>query len=203
MRTSHGLAALFVLLGLPAAAVAGPVQVNVLLASQKVVPDPSPGSLMLPTDQPGNLLINPGGEVLLGTVHLGPNSGPGKNASYVADSPFSVFVKLTDSASGQTATLRVDGDGIDEWFREGGDGQWKNTFHGIRIGTDGTNTPFKTDVILGGNDYNLRVNLRGTGVDADFLLSVGPTSAAPEPATLLLAGLALLPVGLRAVRRRS
>ena len=34
-------------------------------------------------------------------------------------------MKLTDSASGQTTTLRVDGYGIDEWFREGGDGEWK------------------------------------------------------------------------------
>ena len=41
------------------------------------------------------------------------------------------------------------------------------------------------------------------GTSADFVLSVGPASAAPEPATLLLAGLALVPVGLRAVRRRS
>ena len=200
MRVPRGLFALFALFALPAVAAAGPVSVNVLLASQMVVPDPSPGTLTLPTAQPGDLLINPGGEVLLGTVHLGPQDHPLREASYTADTPFSVFVKVTDTASGQTQTVRVDGDAVDQWDLGG---KVANSFHGIRIGTNGTDTPFKTDVMLGGNDYGLRVNLRDGGTSADFVLSVGPASAVPEPATLLLAGVALVPVGLRAVRRRS
>src|SRR5262249_7347305 len=63
MSLLRGPAVLVALFGLPAAAVAEPIHVNVLLASQMVVPNPSPGTLTLPTTQPGDLLINPGGEV--------------------------------------------------------------------------------------------------------------------------------------------
>lgn len=200
MRSLRGPVALFALLVVPTAAVAGPVSVNVLLASQMVVPDPSPGPVTLPTVQPGNLVIDPGGEVLLGSVTLGPGNGPQEDTSYTATTPFSVFVKLTDTPSGDTATIRVDGRAMDVWTLENDGARWTNVFHGIHIGD--TADPFRTVATLGGNNYILRVDVKNGASQADFVLSAVAANA-PEPGTLALAAIALVPVGLRAVRRRK
>jgi hypothetical protein len=201
MRVSRGLAVLVAVFGLPAAAFAGPVQVNVLLASQMVVPDPSPGTLHLPTAQPGNLVLDPGGEVLLGTARFDFQAHAQAADSYTAETPFSVFVKVTDGASGQTQTLRVDGIASDRWNYRDWDGQWTNPYHNLEIGDFLSNKAYTAHAVLGGNDYALRVERKDNGTSADFVLSVGPASGVPEPATLLLAGVALVPVGLRALRR--
>jgi hypothetical protein len=203
MRLFRGPAALFALFVLPALAAAGPIQVNAQLASQMVVPDPPPGLLTVPTVQPGDLVLNPGGEVLLGTIQFDTQPRALKADGYTATSPFSVFVRLTDTASRQTTTLRVDGDAVDEWTLRRSDGTWTNSFHALVFGDHGANTPFAIPAPLGGNDYTLRVNPRNGGTMADLILSVGPASGVPEPATLVLAGLALVPVGLRALRRKQ
>lgn len=192
------------LFGMASAAVAGPVSVNVVLSSQMVEPSPSPGTLTLPSTQPGDLLLDPGGEVLLGTVRFAPRDGVPVNPPYSAETPFSVFVKVTDSASGQDTTFRVDGTAVDIWLA-GQDGPPVNTHHLIDLTAGGwtDQNPFTQQTVLGGNAYTLRVDRGPGGTSADFVLSVGPASAVPEPATLLLAGVALLPVGLRALRRRG
>lgn len=201
LRAAAVLAALF---GASTAALAGPIQANVLLASQMVVPDPSPGTLTLPTDQPGDLVLDPGGQVLLGTVRLAAQDRVPANPPYTAETPFSVFVKVTDSASGQNTTFRVDGTAVDIWLA-GRDGPPVNAQHQLDLTAGGwtDQNPYTQQTVLGANAYTLRVDWKENGTAADFVLSVGTASAVPEPATLLLAGVALLPVGLRALRRRG
>ena len=101
------------------------------------------------------------------------------------------------------ATFRVDGTAVDVWIA-GQDSPLINTHHHIDLGGGWSDLqPYVSQTVLGSNAYTLRVD-RGTGgTSADFVLSVGPASGVPEPATLVLAGLALVPVGLRAVRRRK
>jgi len=202
MRRSAGPAALLTLLLAPALAAAGPIGVNVLLASQMVEPNPSPGKLTLPTGQPGDLLLTPGGEVTIGSIRFDDQRSPQSDGSYVAATEFSVFVKLTDLASGQTGTLRVDGNAVDQWDFRDWDGRWTNPYHNLEVGDYWNGVPYTTGVVLGGHDYVLRVDRKDRGTAADFVLSAGAAPHAPEPGTLLLGALALVPAGLRALRRR-
>jgi hypothetical protein len=204
MRVRFVALSLSIALAAPATAVAGPIAFNVSVATQQTPGDPSPGPLELAFDTQGNLQLAPGGSVELGFARFGFADGPQAAASYASGTQFGIFVTVTDAASGQSDTLRVYGAAGDQWDLREWDGRWTNPYHNIEIGDYWLRKPFFASATLGGHDYVLRVDTDESGTAADFALSVDPgtTVANPEPASLLLGAMALLPLGLRALRQR-
>jgi hypothetical protein len=206
MRMWRPIFTMFALFSSPAVSVAGPIDFNLVITSESTPGVPSPGPLDIAVNQQGNLQLMPGGSMSLGTVHYGSMMSPQAAASYTTDTQFSVFVKVTDTASGESDTLKVYGAAVDWWDLREWDGRWSNSYHNLEIGDHWTNTPLIVDTVLGGRDYILTVTTDRAGSVADFVLSVdgapGQVATTPEPASFLLGAIALLPIGAGALRRR-
>ncbi len=206
MRVWLPIFSLLALFGAPSISFAGPIDFNLVITSESTPGVPSPGPLDIAVNQQGNLQLIPGGSMSLGAVHYGTLLSPQADTSYATNTQFSVFVKVTDTASGESDTLKVYGAAVDWWDLRDWDGRWSNTYHNLEIGDHWTNTPFTADTVLGGRDYVLTVTTDPAGSVAEFVLSVNPGSdpvaATPEPAGFLLGAIALLPIGARALRRR-
>ncbi|WP_439628516.1 hypothetical protein [Gemmata sp.] len=196
--------ALLAMIGGPATAAAGPIAFSVSVATQQTPGAPSPGPLELAFDTQGNLQLAPGGSVELGFARFGLPGGPQAVAGYDSSTLFSVSVTVTDTASGRAGALRVDGQAVDRWDHREWDGRWTNPYHNIEVGDYWLREPFFARTNLGAHEYVLRVETTEDGAAAVFSLSVAPrvTVANPEPASLLLGAIALLPLGLRALRQR-
>lgn len=198
MRVRFVVLSLVVGCGFPAPATAGPIALNLSVAAHQTPGAPSPGVLELTFDTQGHLLLAPHTRHELGFARFGFPGGPQGLASYDASTLFHVEVRVTDAASGQTGTLRVDGQAVDRWDRREWDGRWTNPYHRIEVGDYWLREPFVTRTTLGGHEYTLRVDTTEDGAAAVFSLTVSN----PEPASLLLGAIALLPLGLRALKQR-
>jgi hypothetical protein len=111
------------------------------------------------------------------------------------DGYFNVDVRLTDVASGEHVDLSFGGRA--HMYNIYGNGQWAGTTYYWFMDT--------ASFTLGGNDYTVwGTNWYDTGpVSLDVWVGANPPlHLTPEPGALLLAGLGLLPLGIRAMRRR-
>ena len=198
MRVRFVVLSLVIGCGLPAPALAGPIAFNVSVATQQTPGTPPPGLLELAFDTQGNLQLAPGGSVELGFARFGLPGGPQALAGYASATLFRVEVSVTDAASGRSGTLRVDGQAVDRWDHREWDGRWTNPYHNIEVGEYWLREPFFAAATLGGHEYLLRVDTTEDGAAAVFSLTVSN----PEPTSLLLGAIALVPLGLRALRQR-
>lgn len=203
MRLRHAVFVLCALVGWPEVGLAGPIEFRATVGSQVSPGTPFPGSVTIGVRSREHYYLPSGQSVSLGAIRFDRLGEPQLGDGYITGTEFSIEVTVTDVASGQIGTLRVDGEGVDEWNLRPWDGLWQNSYHALRFGPEGTRDPFETSADLGGNEYTLRVTPQESGEYADFALVVnsGPTAATPEPGTLLLGALGLAPLGLRRLRR--
>jgi hypothetical protein len=196
---------MLILVSTPAITTAGPIEFN-LNTTYTVTPGtPTPGAVNLTFDPHGNLSLPLGGQMEVGYIHSLFPEGPQDTSgtSYEATTPFTVKVKVTDLASGDNTTFQVDGVLRDEWMKRF-DGSWVNNYHNLEIGNFWLNQPLTESATLGGKNYVLQVTTYEAGSLADFQLYINPPEGitTPEPASFLLGGIGLLPIGLRGIRRR-
>lgn len=200
--------AVCVLLCVPALAPAGPIQFGFSTGNVTTSPDaPALGLTLQPFQPPGAVFTyDPaGGPVRLTAVSADPTRIPTPDPRDVHpdgtthwnnDGYFSVDVGLLDYASGASATLTFRGraHAYNGYTAEGG---W----------TGGTVFWFDDyqQVTLGGNTYTLwgANRYRDGPAAVNVWVGEGAPVYTPEPGTLALAALGLVPVGLRRLRRRS
>lgn len=123
-----------------------------------------------------------------------PNQGGG---TYYQAAYITTTVTLTDLNSGASADVAFGGRVHAEWSYYG-DNKW---FGSAYLWSDGQ----PQTLTLGGNEYTLWVPMSQGSGGGQLDVWVGPdapVSATPEPGTLALAALGLVPVGLNFVRRK-
>ena len=189
-----------------AVAQAGPIQFHYAMTRTQEAGTPSPGAVALNLLSGGDVQINEfGGSFTIGWVTLGDSPGPfatGQTESYSAFSSFSFTANIQDS-SGLTGSVTMYGGALDSWDYRDWDGRWMNSVHRLDLGDPASGNIFTSTTLIGENLYYLRAIVRDEGTRAEILFGVVPDpDGAPEPATLALAAIALLPVGARAARRK-
>ncbi len=126
---------------------------------------------------------------------------PGGWATWNFEPNFGIDIHLVDVASGQSADFEIAG--RLHAYNEYSQGSWSGIgyfwfMYGYASGSPAT-------VTLGGNQYTVWSEDWYSTQPPSISVWVGsnpPVVTSPEPCTILLAGLGLLPVGLRAGRRR-
>jgi len=205
-RFALGLCALFCL---PALASAGPIEFTLgagdLTTSAYA---PQLGMALVPIAPPGPVYtaeLDSTAPVTLGVVAYEPTRIPAPapidlhpdgTTHWNNDGYFTVDVSLTDVASGQTATLT----------RGGRAHMYSNYSTGA--GWTGSTVFWFTDyqqVTLGGNTYTIwganQFTEGGGQAAVNMWVGSGAPIPTPEPGTLALAAVGLVPLGLRRVRR--
>ena len=200
MRPRTPAFAILVLLAGPAVAAAGPIDFS-YTATGKADQAPArlyPGPVAFSLVAGGNVRLPPaGGSVEIGTVEFGPSPGPLADDTYTAWTHFDVSVAVTDQATGQSVTLALPGSAVDVWDYRSWDGRWTNPLHRLDLGGGfGGNT---TSADIGFIRYTLSVRPEDDHQVGVYTLTATATN--PEPGTLALALLALVPLGLRRARR--
>ncbi len=117
------------------AAVAGPIGVNIQVTTRQTHGPLQTGLLDLTFNTQGDLQLDPGGRVDLGSAHFGFYGGPGSwpIPYYGTRDTFGVDITVTDTASGQAATFQISGATVDEWMQQV-DGSWVNRYHSLQTG---------------------------------------------------------------------
>lgn len=121
---------------------------------------------------------------------------------YLAQYEFTLGVKLTDQASGQSADLSFAGGYASHWTYQPGDDPdlWRWDYEASDFGDFWD----RRTLTLGRNEYTVRAYGGGSGTFPFGELEVSVTpSAAPEPGTFALAGVGLTGLGAWRVRRRT
>jgi hypothetical protein len=201
MRLRNLTFALFALLAVPAGALAGPIDFR-YTATHRPYPFPgpySPGELHFSLTPEGNVSRPAGGSVELGAVELGLSPGPVAPTSYTAYSDFDVSVTVIDAVTGQSGVLTLTDTAVDWWDYRAWDGRWLNTYHHLAFGDVFADNTDSTSAVIGHTRYTLSVRPENDNQVGVYTLSA--TVANPEPGTLALAALGLVPLGLRRLRR--
>jgi hypothetical protein len=202
--------ALFSLLASPAASVAGPIEFELyptglyvepgkpaLAAALDLTLSPNPWAVI----DSENPVVVPMGVVDYKPWNLPQPAAidihPDGTTHWNNDGYFRVDVRLTDSASGEYADFSIWGRA--HMYNQYADGQWTGTTY-FWFGDWGNSRQF----MLGGNEYSVWGQERYTPELPTVSVWVGPNSPgphAPEPATLALAAIGLVPIGIRRLRR--
>ena len=208
MRVRHSVFVLFALVGWPAASSAGPIEFALTPGNLTTTSPwaPALGMALVPILPPSPVYtFDPAANspTTVGVVAYEPERLPTPAARDIHpdgtthwnnDGYFKVDITLTDSASGESATLPF-----------GGRAHMYNTYS-TQGGWGGVTYFWFQDfarVTLGGNEYTLwGANHYDTG-PASVNVWVGPDAPnmTPEPSTILLGALALAPLGLRRLRK--
>lgn len=211
MKVLRAACTLISLLGAPAVVAAGPIEFQLTPGTvTNYTPwAPALGMTLVPAVPPGTpstFDMATGQPTSLPAVNYEPWQIPAPAARDIHpdgtthwnnDGYFGVDVWLTDVASGQSADLQF-----------GGRAHMYNTYS-TAAGWGGVTYFWFLDsasVTLGGNQYTVWGVNHYDGGSATLDVWVGPNPPvhdSPEPGTLALAGLGLLPFGLRAIRRRQ
>jgi hypothetical protein len=193
----------FALLALPALATAGPITFNYTTTSSATPSgsyDPGALTFALTPEGSASFDVTTGGSLELGSVQFGPSPGPEPFRTDRAGVLFNVSVTVTDGMSGQTGTLTLPGDAVDEWFLREWDGRFTNDYHRLLYGDLLGQERAWTEATIGNTRYTLSVH-----TENDNQVGVYELSAAygtPEPTTFALAAIGLVPLGARVLRRR-
>jgi len=177
---------------------AGPIQFGYATTAALSPGSPSPSSVKLEFLSGGTPYFSEyGGSFTIGWVRLNhPNEA---TRSDVPDdfSDFHITVAIDDQ-EGHTGVLTLNGsDG--KWE----DGSPENNAHRLDFGEPDDVIRITTTNRLGDNLYSLTASLKDEGTVAEILLGVRPDPiTTPEPGTLALAAISLLPLGARSIRRR-
>lgn len=129
------------------------------------------------------------------------NLHPGGWATWNLDHYFGIDLQLTDLASGQSTNFDIAG--RMHAYNSYSNGSWSGV--GIFWFMYGYDAGGPASAILGGNQYTVWSEDWYSTQSPSLSIWVGanpPVVTSPEPGTILLAGLGILPVGLRAGRRR-
>jgi hypothetical protein len=219
MPLRPALFAAFAALALPPVATAGPIEFDYTATVNRfyllpLVSIPS-SSLSFDLTPEGNVsLPASGGSVELGTVRLTPGPVPPYSLIYPFERPtgptsasmqFAVFVTVTD-AQGRSTELPIYSSTEERWVPGPGAGEWVPVHSAIRYGMAlyfGDNAPpyYGENVnswatVLGPTRYTLTARGAEDDLVGVYTLSAAPV-ATPEPGTLALAALGLLPLALR------
>ena len=216
--------ALFAALCAPAVCSAGPIEFN-YTATGGIYFFPGiyfHSNLAFDLTPEGNVsLPATGGSVVLGNVRLIPGSTPPPVFTLVfppgpsftmPTGPTSLFTQFTVSAAVTDAQgrprpeLTIYSSAFEEWIPGATEGEWVPVSNKLQFGSPlfGGNTNSWTTV-LGPTQYTLAVRAEENDLVGVYTLSAAPapTAATPEPGTLALAALGLLPFGGRLLRRRA
>jgi hypothetical protein len=183
------------------AAANDPLPVPVQVTTERTGGSGDPGPLTLTFDPSGTLALTPDVPRTIGTATLGRGPGWTDLADSIAYTDYQVKVTVTDPAGGGTRTLGMQVEAYDEWDYRAWDGRMTE-LQQINVGGGWGSRGDSTAVTLNGWSYTLTGTPNDFGDGATFTLTAAPVHT-PEPATLVLGAVALLPVGLRAVRRRA
>jgi hypothetical protein len=164
--------------------------------------NPSPGQLTLTFDPTGTLQLTPGVPTQFGTATLGRSAGwNGSTQDYWTTSEADVTVKVTDAASGWFGTLKMAVVAYDEFDYRAWDGQVHELQYLI-LGDAFGNNAASASVVLKGWQYTLTATPSDDRESAVFTMTASPVHT-PEPGTLALGLLGMIPIGMRALRRRA
>jgi hypothetical protein len=195
------LAFVFVILtGAGRAAANDPLPVPVQITTQQTFNQGDPGPLTLTFDPSGTLMLTPDVPRTIGTAALGRGPGWTELADSLAYTDYDLKVTVTDPASGRVGTLKMQVEAYDEWDYRAWDGRMTE-LQQINVGNGWGSRGDSTSVILNGWYYTLTGTPNDFGDAATFTLTAGPVHT-PEPGTLLLGLAAVVPAGLRGLRRR-
>jgi hypothetical protein len=213
MRIRQLVFAFVALAGLPAGAAAGPIEFTLTPIDLRGY-DPftgygGPTTPVVPVLVPhpaGGYSFDPSGgkPTVVAAVDYDPTRlplpaprdiHPDGTTHWNMEQYFRVTLRLTDAASGQAADFDLGGRA--HIYNQYANGQWGGVTW-FWFQDEGT-------AILGGNTYTVWGANMFDGTPAAANVWVGdnpPVHNSPEPTTLVLGGLALLPVGLRVLRRK-
>lgn len=211
MSLRKGFFALLAMFGFPAVTFAGPIEFRYSVSNfetfQETRPEASmvlvPNTLQAPSaiytfDSALNVPVNlaavgyvPSNLPTPDPIHIHPNG----TTHWNFESYFRVDVTITDVASGESATVEL-----------GGRAHIYNHYSVVNGWTGETFFWFKDarQFTLGDNDYTIWGNNDYSNDPATVNVWVGPNPPvhlSPEPGTLALAALGVVPLGLRRLRR--
>ena len=204
MSPLRTLQTVFAIVLWPAAVFAGPIDFNYTATTESVPGIPSPGPLNLDVLKGGHVRFGDyGGQFTIGHAEFGWPPGPQSSDTYTATTPFHMGIHIKN-AIGHSRDLGMDGAAIDDWVLRSWDGRWLNSSHRLELGTASGSNEFTEAVVFDNTMYYLRAIPKEDRSEADFYLGVRPDPlGAPEPGTLALLLVGLVPVGARAIRRRK